>query len=269
MSNKVLGSLRSIPANAENTRTIPFILSTYEKDRHGTVLNQDNWLLDNYRKNPVVSYQHVAGGGSNPFTDPNPDFVIGKAVRVAMEGYGKDKKLVADLQFEPADLNPLAEKIFRKVLFGSLSSASVGFLEVGTSRYGTGDEARSQANETIYLEGQELLEWSVVNIPSNPGCNKRSFQSLGQTSLIYACNKLSDTFRPSVIESLTVDAAELLIDLKEAGVNMEIISSFLANPKRSRDQGERIRELVTSRLGGISTEKDIAIYRLLHNIHQK
>jgi hypothetical protein len=153
--------------NAEESRTIPFVLSTFKKDRHGTVLNQDNWMLDNYRSNPVVAYQHMLSGGL--CTDPNPDNIIGKSLSIDVE----NRQLVALAQFEEKEMNPLAEKIFRKLLFGSLSRTSVGFLEIGESRFGEGDEAQGRDNETLYFGGQELLEWSVVNLPSNPEAGKR------------------------------------------------------------------------------------------------
>jgi hypothetical protein len=216
------GIRSSIPANAEESRIIPFVLSTYTKDRHGTVLNQDNWKLDNYRNNPIIAYQHNLSGGM--CSDPNPDFVIGKSAKVDVEGSGSERKLIADAQFETADINPMAEKIFRKVLFGSLNRSSVGFLEIGEGKYGEGDQARSQSNETYFFEGQELLEWSIVNIPSNPDAGARDMmrkmREEGYSALMYAFKELGGKFRLSQIEQMRVcDILDLLdgkdLDLKE------------------------------------------------------
>ena len=161
--------VREISKDVDETRTIDFIISDSTKDRHSTVVNQNGWKLENYLRNPVVGYQHnIYGAGM--CTDPNPDMVIGKAANVRLES----GKLMASVVFEPAEINELAEKIFKKLKFGSLKAVSVGFVEIGEGRYGEGDEARGAKSETYYFSGQELLEFSVVNIPSNPSAVARS-----------------------------------------------------------------------------------------------
>jgi HK97 family phage prohead protease len=128
-------------------------------------LNQDNWDLTRFNKNGVIGYQHKVYGGWDD-TD-NPDNVIGKGF-----AYIEDKKLMVDITFEPAEINPLAEKIFQKILFGSLRAVSVGFLPIGQGRFGEG-----QDSNTYYFAGQELLEVSVVNIPANPNALKKSLEA--------------------------------------------------------------------------------------------
>lgn len=203
----------AIPADAEESRILPFILSTSSKDRHGTILNQAGWALDNYRLNPIVAYQHTLSGGM--CSDPNPDYVIGKSLKIDIEGRGDEQMLVADAQFETADINPLAEKIFRKLLFGSLSRTSVGFIEVGNGKYGANDQAEGRENETYYFQGQELLEWSVVNVPSNAEAGKRDImrkmREEGYSALMYAFKELGGKFRLSQIEQFRVcDILDLL-----------------------------------------------------------
>lgn len=163
----IRAEVRGIPADVDETRTIPFTISTETRDRHKTVLKSDKWILDNYKRNPIVGYAHAIHGGM--FVDPNPDMVIGKSTNIRVEG----KELIADVTFEPAEINPLAEKIFQKVKFGSLRCASVGFVPTGDPEYGKGKQAKGQPEETAYYPGQELLEWSIVNIPSNPKAVKR------------------------------------------------------------------------------------------------
>lgn len=149
----------------EDTRTVTFVASDDSVDSAGTVLNQDNWDLRRFNANGIIGYQHKVYGGWDD-TD-NPDNVIGKGV-----AYVEDKKLMVDITFEPADINPLAEKIYQKILFGSLRAVSVGFLPVGRGRFGEGDDS-----ETYYFAGQELLEVSVVNIPANPNALKKSLEA--------------------------------------------------------------------------------------------
>lgn len=244
------GIRAEIPADAAESRIIPFILSTYTKDRHGTVLNQEGWNLENYRKNPVIAYQHMLSGGL--CSDPNPDNIIGKSLRTEVEGYGAERRLVSDDQFEDASINPLAEKIFRKLLFGSLSRTSVGFMEVGEGRYGEGDQARGQENETYYFGGQELLEHSIVNIPSNPDAGKREismrhFREEAYAALMYAWKELGGKFRLSQIEQLRVcDIMDLLdgkdLELKET--DPDKVRKILAENEALKDQVIRLQSII-------------------------
>ena len=142
-------------------RKVTFVASDSTRDSAGTVLNQDGWDLDRFNKNGVIGYQHKVYG-SWADTD-NPDNVIGKG-RAYVEG----GRLMVDVDFEPKEINELAEKVYQKILFGSLKAVSVGFLPTGDGHWGEGEEARKGASPTWYYDGQELLEVSVVNIPANP-----------------------------------------------------------------------------------------------------
>lgn len=188
------GFVREIKKNAEETRTVEFVISDETRDRHGSVLNIDGWNLDNYKKNPIVGYQHEIYGGW--FKDSNPDSIIGTG-NVFIE----KKELIGEVKFEPEKINPLAEKIFQKVLIGTLRATSVGFIPVGKGNYGKDSEGPGEANETYYYSGQELLEFSIVNIPSNPKATKRAiFKQFGMILLQY--------FKKEELEKMTV--AELL-----------------------------------------------------------
>ena len=146
-------SLRDI--DVEN-RTAEFIISDDTKDRHNTVLDVDGWHLDNYNKNGIVGYQHDVYGDDQA----NPDNVIGIG-----KAEMRDGKLIGIVTFEPENINPLAEKIFQKVQFGTLRATSVGFnpLEQGEFR------KMEDSDAEIYHYGKrDLLEFSIVNIPSNP-----------------------------------------------------------------------------------------------------
>jgi len=238
-----------IPASAAESRIIPFILSTSRRDRNATVLNQDNWHLDNYRKNPIIAYQHNITGGL--CSEPNPDNIIGKSLRIDVEGIQGEKRLIADAQFEDGSVNPLAEKVFRKILFGSLSRSSVGFIEIGQGHYGEGDEAQGAENETYYFEGQELVEWSVVAIPSNPDAGKRelSMRKLREeayVALMYAFRELGGKFRLSQIEEFTVRDILDLLDGKDINIkekDPEKVRKMLCEPEAQKAMIQRQMEL--------------------------
>src|SRR5688572_19778940 len=143
-------------AKAEEDRTIEFIISSSAKDRHNSVLNMRGWKLDNFNMNPIVGYQHNVYGGNMCMPD-NPDDVLGPG-RAFMEG----DKLIGAVTFETKDINPQAEKIFRKVLNGTLRATSVGFLEVGQGELKKIQNSEGKViDEIYYFEGQELLEFSI------------------------------------------------------------------------------------------------------------
>jgi hypothetical protein len=200
-----LGEVRALAPNVEETRTVQFVISSSTRDRHRTVLDPKKWQLDNFNRNGIVGYQHnVYGDGM--CDGPNPDDVIGKG-RAFLEG----DQLIGEVTFEPAEINPQAEKIFRKVLFGSLRATSVGFAEIGKGAYGTGKEARGAAEETYYFAGQELLEFSIVNIPSNPDATKRALRDQASHALMFIKRALGGNTSFADIEQLTV--AEVLRQL--------------------------------------------------------
>jgi hypothetical protein len=160
--------IRAFGEDIEKTRTVRFTISTSAKDRHRTILNMDGWKLDNFNRNPIVGYQHNVYG-DNMCVPPNPDDVLGPA-RAWME----DGRLMGEVTFENADVNPQAEKIFRKVLNGTLRATSVGFLEVGKGKTVQEKDANGKVvGETYLFAGQELLEFSIVNIPSNPEATRK------------------------------------------------------------------------------------------------
>lgn len=143
----------------EETRTVTFVASDGSRDSAHTVLNPEGWDLSRFEKNPVIGYQHNIYNGWSP---SDVDFVIGKG-----HAYVEGKQLLVDITFEPSSINELAEKVYQKVLFGSINAVSVGFLPMGGA-WGKGEEGPGEPNETYYYNGQVLLEISVVNIPANP-----------------------------------------------------------------------------------------------------
>lgn len=147
------------PAGEDNDRTLEFIISDESRDRHGTIIPIKAWDLDNYNKNGIVAYQHETSG--------DIDSIIGKGSAEVVDG-----QLIGRVEFEPAEINPLADKVYKKLLFGSLKATSVGF----RSHQGHwGDKKRGEDDSTYYFDSVELLEFSIVNIPSNPNAVKRGF----------------------------------------------------------------------------------------------
>lgn len=206
-------NVRAFTDNVEETRTVTFIASTSTKDRHGTVLNQKNWNLDNFNRNPIIGYQHNVYGG-NMCSEPNPDDQLGTAKAylepITRSDGEQDNQLLVDITFEPADINPKAEKIFRKVMHGSLRAVSVGFVPLKNEK----GEIGEKRDGAFHFFGQELLEISVVNIPSNPDALKKSFREDTSRALTFLTKALN--VRYSEIEEMKVrDILDILDGKKE------------------------------------------------------
>ena len=170
----------------EETRTVEFVASDNSVDSYGTVLPVDKWDLKRYQNNGIVGYMHDVYGDSWT-KSADPDDVIGKGV-----AFVEDEKLVVRITFEPKELNEKADKIFRKLQFGSLHAVSVGFR--ATAKGHKGDEERGEDPNVYYYGGQELLEVSVVNIPSNANALKRALEEERATwDVNDTTNEISET----------------------------------------------------------------------------
>ena len=211
------GKVRAIPADAAETRRIPFILMTESRGRDGSIMDPAKTETKNFRKNPVVGYMHNLY--NDGFQNADPDFIIGKDVEIRVTSVEGIKALIGTPEFEPAEINPLAEKIFRKIRFGAINAVSVSVLEKGEGQW------RSREGlPTYYFSGQELIEYSIVHIPSDPGAVKRELikvNALGPRAMVaieYACMELGANLRRGQIEEMRVRDLLDLLDAADRGV---------------------------------------------------
>lgn len=155
--------IRALSEENIKNREAEFVISTEAVDTYGTVFKIDGWNLERYAKNPIVCYGHRSWDG-------NPDMIIGTS-EVRVDG----QELVGKVRFETEDINPTAEKIWKKVQAGTLRMASIG---ANPKRGHWGDEKLGEDKDVIYFDESELLEWSIVPIGSNPDALKREAQTL-------------------------------------------------------------------------------------------
>lgn len=149
--------LRAPEETTAENRTYEFVISSEAPDTYGTVFTSRGWSLERYMRNPVVLYNHRS------YSD-NPDTTIGTSV-VRQEG----KNLVATLTLEEG--NEIADKVKRQIDNGTLRMASVG-ADVKEWRRGIFEEGENP--DLIYFTRQDLLEWSITPVGSNPDALKRN-----------------------------------------------------------------------------------------------
>lgn len=181
--------LRAVTDANKEERTAEFVISTEAPDTWGTVFKIAGWKLDRYEKNPIVCYAHRSWS-------ENPDAIIGTS-EVFVEG----EQLIGRVRFESADINPLAEKVFQKVLAGTLRMASIGANPI---RGHWGDEKLGEDKDIIYFDEQELVEWSIVPLGSNPEALKRSADALEEirAEMVKDIEVTGDSAAPTIKRSV-------------------------------------------------------------------
>jgi HK97 family phage prohead protease len=162
MENNIIRTFNNIQLRDAGEGTAEFVISEPTVDRHGTIIKAEGWELENYKMNPVVLYNH------NSHSD-NPDNVIGTG-----EVWMEEGQLVGRVTFEPEEVNPLSAKIEKKVKRGTLRAVSVGFIP---KKGHWGKREQGESEDIFYFDQQELLEFSIVDIPSLPSAVKKSFEN--------------------------------------------------------------------------------------------
>lgn len=189
----------------KETRIREFIISTERKDSHGTIIKMDGWGLKDYNRAGSFFYQHLTNGGF--ISDPNPDHNL---------GIGSSKidgnRLIGIAEFEPEDINPLAEKILKKVDFGSLKRTSVGFLP---QKGHWGDEKRGEDPKTYYFDEQTLVEFSIVNIGSNLDAVKKAMEPMDMYLAKQIENHNSEGFKKDFKRGYNKRYLDYLLNLGE------------------------------------------------------
>jgi len=138
----------------EDKRIIEFTISTARRDRDGDVIDPKGWNLSDYEKNPVVLWGH------NPSIPP-----IGRATDVWMD----NDKLKANAEFADVDVDPsgFSDTIYRMLKAGYLNATSVGFLPRELEFIKEEDDDGDMYITGLKFTKQDLLEFSVVGVPSN------------------------------------------------------------------------------------------------------
>jgi hypothetical protein len=155
--------IRALSDKNKENREAEFVISTESEDSHGTVFKMVGWDLKRYEQNPIVCYQHRSGSD-------DPDMILGTSV-VRIE----DGQLIGVVRFESAEINPLAEKVWQKIQAGTLRMASISAnIKMGH----WGDQKLGENPDVIYFDEQELREWSIVALGSNPDALKRSQETM-------------------------------------------------------------------------------------------
>lgn len=126
-------------------------ISSEAVDRDGDTISLRGWKLENYRKGGSVLWGH---GNEAQGTVP-----IARPLKV----WRNDGYLKSIAEFTPRDMNPFGYMVFQMADRGFVRGASVGFKPIEFEQAEDRDGFMP-----LNFSKQELLEWSVTPIPSNP-----------------------------------------------------------------------------------------------------
>ena len=138
-------------------RTVRFTITNGDRDRDNDTINPAGWELEAYLKNPVVLWAH-----------DQRSLPVGKASALKMVDVhhtptGHQGKMDADAQFTSDEEYAFGATVHRLVMGGYLNAVSVGFNPIEWKYREDGKD------RGIDFLKQELMEFSVVPVPSNRG----------------------------------------------------------------------------------------------------
>jgi HK97 family phage prohead protease len=134
----------------EMSNSVAWTFSTFDLDRFSERIDPAGWDYKRYMNNPVVEWAHR-------YDIP----AIGKAEHI----YADEKGLHGSIVFNSKDYDPFGWAIGQRVKGGVIRAGSVGFriLEIEIP-----DKETARDGTALIFRKQELLEFSICNVPANP-----------------------------------------------------------------------------------------------------
>jgi Escherichia/Staphylococcus phage prohead protease len=132
----------------------PWVFSTFDLDRDDERIDPAGWDLKNYQKNPVILWAH--------------DSRI-PAIGLSRETSVKERVLGGNIIFNNKEIDPFGWGIGQRVAARVIRAGSVGFMVQKV------EIIEESGEPSLIFRNQELLEFSICNIPSNPQALNRDF----------------------------------------------------------------------------------------------
>jgi HK97 family phage prohead protease len=129
---------------------VEWTFSTFDLDRYGERIDPLGWDFKRYTDNPVIEWAHC-------FHIP----AIGRAENIRVD----EKGLHGSLIFNDKSFDVFGWSIGERVKAGVLRAGSVGFRVMEIEIPSKED---SKDGTSLIFRKQELLEFSVCNVPANP-----------------------------------------------------------------------------------------------------
>ena len=148
-----------LTADIEAGEGFPWMLSTFDLDRFGERIDPMGWDYRRYLENPVVEWAHR-------YDIP----AIGKMEELTID----DQGLHGLVYFNDKSYDPFGWSIGQRVKAGVIRAGSVGFRVMEIEIPSKED---SRDGTSLIFRKQELLEFSICNVPANPYALAKSTQA--------------------------------------------------------------------------------------------
>lgn len=125
-------------------RQVRVIVSTSSEDREGDVIEVAGVDLTNYKRNPVILFNH------------RHDCPIARCISIGLNG----GRLEAVAEFPPEGISDKADEVYRLIKAGIINCTSIGFIPKEWSFIDDDSWARRFAKS-------EMIEFSFVSVPAN------------------------------------------------------------------------------------------------------
>ena len=125
-------------------------LSTFDLDRFGERIDPQGWDFKRFMDNPVIEWAHR-------YDIP----AIGKVESLMVDDGG----LHGVVCFNDKSFDPFAWSIEQRIKAGSIRAGSVGFRVIEIE---IPDRETAKDGTALIFRKQELLEFSICNVPANP-----------------------------------------------------------------------------------------------------
>ena len=149
--------------SAENeSNGFSWTLSTFDLDRFGERVDPQGWDFKRYMQNPVVEWAHR-------YDIP----AIGKMDNLTID----DNGLHGIVFFNDKSFDPFAWSIEQRVKTGVIRAGSVGFRVIEIE---IPDRKTQEEGTFLIFRKQELLEFSICNVPANPFALAKNMEAVKQ-----------------------------------------------------------------------------------------
>lgn len=206
----------------EKEHSIRFVFSTDDEDRHGEIVDQKGWDVNEYLKNPVVLFAH-----------DHHQPAVGQVTEI---GLNSDNNLEGVIKFAVEEYD-FAKTIFNLYKGKFMRAVSAGFRN---TKFEIDDE-----EDTFILKENILFEMSVVNVPANA-------MALAKSSGIdiSSIEKLMDGKHKKEVELTEKDidtiAEKVSEGIKET-INKGLISTTEVETPKVKDENKVVKKRITTK----------------------
>ena len=154
---------------AEDGSAHRMVIAARDRSRNQDEINLAGVRFDNYRKNPVVLWNHDANPRLLAAAPPSGGIPIAKTLEI---GHDEEGRIVASFEFNSND--PFAARVENAWNNGFLRAASIHYLP---TRIVEVKDARGRV-ERVRIEESDLLEWSLLPVPADPDSVREGARAL-------------------------------------------------------------------------------------------